>query len=61
MEKPQPKPVQKFFCPQCGELMAKIYPYSSLVIPAGAKLHPCPKCIYENQHISHKNTTRKIG
>lgn len=32
MKKIQPKKVQRIFCPVCGELQVKIYPWSSLHI-----------------------------
>lgn len=46
--KPQPQPVKKFSCANCGEIMAKIYPYSSLTINIGEKEElRCMKCLWE--------------
>jgi len=46
-KKPQPTKVISYFCAQCGELMLKVYPYSSFIVPIGK--HICKKCIYKNK------------
>ena len=46
----KPTPVQKITCSRCGELMMKIYPYSSIRIdPApGVVVPPCKLCQSKN-------------
>jgi hypothetical protein len=43
-QKIQPKKVQRFVCPKCGELQIKIYPWSSFVIQ-GSSTPLCNKCL----------------
>lgn len=38
-------PVRKIFCPKCGELMAKIYPVSSIILGEGQTIPNCRRCI----------------
>lgn len=45
MKKLQPEKVKKVFCPKCGELQIKIYPWSSIGLNAGQLIPPCKKCI----------------
>lgn len=42
----QPHKVEKIFCPKCGELMIKIYPWASLRIQGA--ITPCNKCFNKN-------------
>ncbi len=39
----QPNMVKKVFCPKCGELLIKIYPWASINIVGDVK--PCGKCL----------------
>ncbi len=41
----QPQPVKKIFCPRCGELLLKIYPWATLNIMGEVKA--CGKCLNE--------------
>jgi len=41
----QPTKVQKIYCPVCGELEVKIYPWSSYRLKEGDIIHNCRKCI----------------
>lgn len=42
--KAQPQPVEKVFCPKCGELVLKIYPFSPYRRTTSQPLLPCMKC-----------------
>lgn len=44
MEKVKPIPVKKIVCSVCGELLAKLYPFTSLQVPPDLILK-CTKCI----------------
>lgn len=50
----KPTKVVKIFCPNCGELMVKIYPWSSYRVDLGkdgkpVDKHNCRKCIANYQ------------
>jgi len=51
----KPTKVIKVFCPKCGELQVKIYPWSSFRLKKGAIIPNCRKCIAE-----HIKKERKI-
>jgi len=40
----RPTKVKRILCPKCGELMVKIYPWSSMDIAPGSPINPCKKC-----------------
>ena len=44
MKKLQPNKVIKIVCPKCGELMVKIYPWSTLGLTSSTVINPCKKC-----------------
>lgn len=44
MKKIQPNKVKTILCPKCKELMVKIYPWSSILIPPGMDAPLCRKC-----------------
>ena len=44
-QKVQPKVVQRIVCPNCKELMIKIYPYSSLHWQPTQQIPICGKCL----------------
>ena len=53
VEKLKPsKSVFRVFCPKCGELMLKIYPYASFRMPEGESVPMCRNCRNKaNNHV----------
>lgn len=49
LNKLQPEPVKKYFCPKCKELQLKVYPWASFAISLdpGNKIPLCKKCVNE--------------
>ena len=41
----QPMKIVKVYCPNCGELMLKVYPWSSIGVTPGKQIPNCSKCI----------------
>lgn len=41
----KPEKVKNIYCVKCGELMVKIYPWSTIFLATGAKVPPCKKCL----------------
>jgi len=41
----RPTPVVRIVCPNCGELMVKFYPNTTLVFEQGSKIPWCKKCL----------------
>lgn len=46
-----PTRVEKINCPKCGELMVKIYPWSSIRKADNQIIPNCRKCIAEHKKI----------
>ena len=42
--KMKPQAVQRVVCPKCGELMVKIYPWSSLYVKQDRQITICKRC-----------------
>ncbi len=42
--KAQPKKVKKYYCPVCGELLLKIYPWANISVSPVTK-EACAKCL----------------
>lgn len=49
-KKLKPEKIIKINCPECGELQAKIYPWSSLTLNPDALVGKCKKCM--NKEVS---------
>ena len=44
VKKLKPEKVIKIHCPECGELQAKIYPWSSLMLNPDTPVGKCKRC-----------------
>jgi hypothetical protein len=45
IKKLTPEKVLKYHCPECGELQAKVYPWSNLAINPAIVIPVCKRCI----------------
>jgi hypothetical protein len=45
IKKQNPEKVMKYNCPRCGELQAKVYPWSNLVINPAIAIPVCKRCV----------------
>lgn len=57
MELIHPTKVQKFYC-QCGELMLKVFPWSSLRMDPKTPIGPCYRCQNKNLKSSSKSSSK---
>jgi predicted RNA-binding Zn-ribbon protein involved in translation (DUF1610 family) len=53
-EKHKPAKVIRVSCPKCGELMVKIYPWSSYNLPEAAVIPWCKKCRNADDALSRR-------
>lgn len=55
------KTVSRIICPKCGELMLKVYPWSSYTPPEAQPIVPCRKCLGREamKIISNQKETKK--
>lgn len=48
-----PGKVEKVYCSQCPELLMKLYPYSTVQLPANYKKWICKKCVAKKEEIKN--------
>jgi hypothetical protein len=53
----RPEKVQKIYCPKCGELQAKVYPWGNLQINPEIPIPLCKRC--QNKEIARAQVEKQ--